>query len=298
MGKALNWGGLNLALISCPTCGKEVSDKAICCPGCGSELPKAETEEKKNIVICAECGTECDQEQENCPNCGCPLYSKEEMAARRKARSARKKHLIAVVATVALFFVALAGFLVYHFTVSAPREQYNEAMTLLEQGKYSEAEPILSKLGDYKDAETVLDEIKYESIAYACISLWKGALKNPDSFTPYEIKFYGEATEENVMLHPSCVIYYGAQNGFGGNSTGYALFSYEEEKSSYAITGYCNSLDEEDLDEDDDDYFVEMMSQVIINALKESGTEVGSVNMNRLKTVLKNDAYTSIKIIE
>lgn len=285
-----------MALISCPTCGKEVSDKAICCPGCGGELPKAETE--KNTVICAECGTECDQEQENCPNCGCPLHSEEEMAARRKAKSAKKKRLLAVVAAVAISFIAIVGFLIYHFTVSVPRNQYNEAMTLLEQGKYSEAESILSKLGDYKDAETVLDEIRYESIAYTCIGLWKEALKNPDSFTPYEIKFYGEATEEDGALHPSCVIHYGAQNGFGGNTTGYVLFSYEEEKGSYTVTGYCDSLDKEDLDEDDDDYFVEMMTQVLINVLKEGGTEVGSVNMARLKTVLKNDAYTSIKIIE
>lgn len=286
-----------MALISCPTCGKEVSDKAISCPGCGSVLPKAETEEK-NIVICTECGTECDQGQENCPNCGCPLYSEEEMAARKKAKSTRKNRLIAVVVAAALFLAALAGLLIFHFTVSVPRERYNTAMTLLEQGKYSEAEPILSKLGDYNDAETVLEEIKYESIAYTCIGLWKEVLKNPDSFTPYEINFYKEATEENDALHPSCVIYYGAQNGFGGNSTGYILFSYDEEKNSYETMGYCDSLDEEDLDEDDDNYWIEKLSQIMINALKENGTEVGSVNMTRLKTVLKNDAYTSIKIIE
>ena len=43
-----------MALIKCPECGKEFSDKAFACPNCGcpiSEIRKmAEEEKQKNIV--------------------------------------------------------------------------------------------------------------------------------------------------------------------------------------------------------------------------------------------------------
>lgn len=34
-----------MALIKCPECGKEISDKAQSCPNCGYPIPKQENEE-------------------------------------------------------------------------------------------------------------------------------------------------------------------------------------------------------------------------------------------------------------
>ena len=33
-----------MALIKCPECGKDVSDKSISCPNCGYPIPKKEDE--------------------------------------------------------------------------------------------------------------------------------------------------------------------------------------------------------------------------------------------------------------
>ncbi len=56
-----------MAMITCPNCGEQVSDKAKKCVHCGTVLIQ---EEKKR---CAECGAELEEGVSECPNCGCPM---------------------------------------------------------------------------------------------------------------------------------------------------------------------------------------------------------------------------------
>ena len=51
-----------MALIKCPECEKEISDKAAMCPNCGFEIPKK--------VFCRACGKQINPNVEYCPNCG------------------------------------------------------------------------------------------------------------------------------------------------------------------------------------------------------------------------------------
>ena len=57
-----------MALIACPNCGKEISDRAVKCPACGFELPKPELSPR-----CEECGAELPEGATACPVCGCPV---------------------------------------------------------------------------------------------------------------------------------------------------------------------------------------------------------------------------------
>lgn len=54
-----------MALIICPECGKEISDKAISCPHCGCPASEFYCEESKEKVLC---------EFESCPYCGEELF--------------------------------------------------------------------------------------------------------------------------------------------------------------------------------------------------------------------------------
>ena len=47
-----------MALIVCPGCGKEISDKATVCPKCGHVIEK---EEQPKLIVCEECGSEFDE---------------------------------------------------------------------------------------------------------------------------------------------------------------------------------------------------------------------------------------------
>lgn len=45
-------GGENMALIKCPECGREISDKALSCPGCGFPVETVRKERiEKNVTI-------------------------------------------------------------------------------------------------------------------------------------------------------------------------------------------------------------------------------------------------------
>ena len=56
-----------MAMMQCPHCGQQVSDKAEFCPHCNERL----IEEKK--IKCSECGAEVSATLKVCPNCGAPL---------------------------------------------------------------------------------------------------------------------------------------------------------------------------------------------------------------------------------
>lgn len=56
-----------MALINCPNCNHEISDKAEKCPSCGFQMKK--TFKKK----CPECGNILESNVEKCPNCGFQL---------------------------------------------------------------------------------------------------------------------------------------------------------------------------------------------------------------------------------
>lgn len=50
-----------MALIKCPECGKEISDKAASCPNCGAVVKKK---------FCQHCGESIDSDCVVCPKCG------------------------------------------------------------------------------------------------------------------------------------------------------------------------------------------------------------------------------------
>ena len=54
-----------MALIICPECGKQISDKAVCCIYCGYPLSK-----QKNMKFCPYCGKQVEVENQFCPYCG------------------------------------------------------------------------------------------------------------------------------------------------------------------------------------------------------------------------------------
>ena len=61
-----------MAMITCPNCGEQVSDKAKKCVHCGEILIP---EEKK---YCAECGAELEEGAILCEKCGCPVNASNE----------------------------------------------------------------------------------------------------------------------------------------------------------------------------------------------------------------------------
>ncbi len=293
-----------MAMIKCPECGNEVSDKAKKCIHCGKIL----IEEPKKI--CGECGKEIDINAAECPHCGCPVET-EKIAVAEKPKKNMKKLIIPIVIVV---IVAIIGIVIYNIKVVQPQKleaqnkaTYEEAIGLLEKGKYEEANEIFTTISDYEDVSVLQEQLFYESRVFQCIKSIKERLKNPDSLQVYEVVFFSKeynddvnATDEmkealNALIsdsgdEPVVLMRYGAQNGFGGNTTSYAMFVYLEDK--YQFLGSCDTLDEDEVDDDDEQICT------IINTIKDYFKTTGNVDIDRIKKVLKDDNYTSIKIIE
>ena len=85
-----------MALIKCPECNKEISDKAKVCPNCGVEI------KKEKIQICDECGTE-NSNSKICTKCGAPLR-------KVKKLNTRTKTIIGILLVIITIIVMLLGF--------------------------------------------------------------------------------------------------------------------------------------------------------------------------------------------
>ncbi len=59
-----------MALIECPRCGKQISDKSIQCIHCGEPIVRVEEDENNR---CLECGQILSETDDICPSCGCPV---------------------------------------------------------------------------------------------------------------------------------------------------------------------------------------------------------------------------------
>lgn len=59
-----------MALIKCPECKKEISDRAQSCIHCGCPIEKE--------LICNECGKKINKDDRVCKNCGCPIELRKE----------------------------------------------------------------------------------------------------------------------------------------------------------------------------------------------------------------------------
>ena len=97
-----------MALIKCPNCQKEISDKATACPSCGFVIPKSQNN------FCGECGNPLPFGANVCPNCGCPVNDETAPVQQVEVTLNKKSKkgvvtciiiLIAVVAAGALFYV-------------------------------------------------------------------------------------------------------------------------------------------------------------------------------------------------
>ena len=275
-----------MALIKCPECGKEFSDKATYCPNCACPVEQMNFETIENV-------TEEILTTESAPE-----------------QSSKKKKLIPVIAGVVI--VAVIGIIVYNLSVIKPKNTYEEAVSLLEEGKYEEADALFSDISNYKDVSTLQKELYYESRVFQCVKSIKKYLKNPDSMQIYEVEFYADDYVDGFMTtnpvfkvkkildklteksigEPICILRYGAQNGFGGNTTGYSVFIYDTDAKTYQYIGNCDTLDEDKVDQDDEQICA------LINFVRENRKSEGVVNLDRIKTILKDSNYTSIKIID
>lgn len=93
-----------MAMITCPECGQEISDKSKKCVHCGKVLVEEVTPKK----FCSECGKEVDISATECPYCGCPLDEDEKEIKQQKTQKIKKIFIpVAIIAVIAIIAVVV-----------------------------------------------------------------------------------------------------------------------------------------------------------------------------------------------
>lgn len=127
-----------MALISCPNCGKEVSDRAEKCPACGFILIE-KTAEEPQTSLCPECSTPLPADAEVCPNCGCPIEhiqiepeaQKVELTKVNLSTSSKNKLVVALIAVVIIAAVAVLGIQISKNNAAATYQENINSVTSL-----------------------------------------------------------------------------------------------------------------------------------------------------------------------
>lgn len=94
-----------MAMIRCPKCGWEVSDKATRCVRCGMTLIE------QPMKFCAECGRRIPINAQECRFCGCPVESEDDEDSLISRVMEHKKPIIivAVIAIIVVLGINLLG---------------------------------------------------------------------------------------------------------------------------------------------------------------------------------------------
>lgn len=183
-----------MAMIKCPECGQELSDKAKKCINCGKVL----IEETAPIKYCAECGKEIEIDSQECPFCGCPVeQEKEDNATIIKINSKVKKFKLPIIITAAILIVAAITFGVFQYIGSLLSED--------EQIAYQSAVVMKNRMRD-PDSFRLYDE-------------------------KFLLKVYNDEGENTITY---TVFKYGGANGYGAITTDEAVFKDGEYIGNYA----------------------------------------------------------------
>ena len=187
-----------MALIKCPECNREISDKAGKCPHCGYPIDEMKKEEKKVTG-----------------------QQKEPVPSEKKDVKHFSKKIIAIGAVIVVLVIAcIAGY----YIMTADARNYKAAVELYEDERFEEASEKFAALGDYEDCKEMVEKCKYElsvdgqymrAMSKGLMNRWdksdeytkqgKG-YEDPDIFSEYcdielaEIEPYYDKTFDNADL--------------------------------------------------------------------------------------------------
>lgn len=222
-----------MAIIKCPECGRDISDKANKCIHCGKSLNKAIV--GSDNFTCPECGAELQEGTTVCKECGCPIES-------NKNSEPKKKMKLVLIGACVLAFICICTIFVFMHN-SNPVKKY---LSLFEKDKMKEAvEVYTNKIMDNSELletlsseqNTIMDNI-YSQYKENTIS-YENATGQVKKYAEYEAsKIYAAVIMDKIeILSRSRNSYEEAENAYKSGDIPLALLKYDavdEEDKNYA----------------------------------------------------------------
>lgn len=124
-----------MALIKCPECKKKVSDQCGICPHCGYSI--------QNHI---------QQQPQDC--------NTEQKREKKSSDKGKKKRVLIVMLISVVIIAMVIAFVFVLKPIIIRNGEYNDAVALMEAGKYSEAIDAFTKLDGYEDSADLIEDCK------------------------------------------------------------------------------------------------------------------------------------------
>lgn len=269
--------------IFCKNCGAELIDNCDFCPKCGKS--RMEQKEKK---YCSKCGNQVEGDTKYCPKCGGKIItgfevpdSIKNVGSKVKKKFNLKKGIIVLSIIVVVAILAIVAKNVFP-------KIFVSTDTLLTEGDYQKAYNKANK----EEKENVLRE---NLIAYLSGDSLSG-YKKPESFSLLEA-WYNKDNPQVIVFRAS------GENGYGGTSTSYILYTYNKDEEKYEIFSSVSDLDEEETyswDDSDDKLektFNNLARLSIKNAIKDDN-KLPKAMIKRINGLHKKNKLDEVELID
>lgn len=269
----------------CIRCGKEIPDDSNFCPACGISVMQEPNDEKENnsnanVELKAETNVFAKNDD----------HVEENNLPAAKNRNVNK--MTALFAAIGIVVLAAIGIF---YIANGPKATYDKALGLLEDGKYKEADQLLTKIEDYQDVSAIREQIPYETYACSGLRAIQEVFSDGTSLdcTPvvYDIFFYKAESE-----YPACFIEFEVVSNYNNMNTsgkGYTVAVYDEDARAYSTDIYSRTLNPDEAEDAG-----ERFSAYVLGYIKDNKPEIGSVNVDRLNSLIKNGKYLTVKLMD
>lgn len=198
-----------MAIIRCPNCKNEISDRAISCPACGIILQKSEI--SSTINICRECGSELRSDYSFCLNCGCPLDTKSNKSSQpqqieviniKPSKTTKKKRKTIIICIILVIAILTSVALSQKIKTKNYSETLSSISTLMIEGTTS-AEEAGKLIHDvwyntiFEEFDSLTDEFTMDSDGYKFYDDFNEALSN--LFNDYSFSKKLDSIKENLV---------------------------------------------------------------------------------------------------
>ena len=148
------------------------------------------------LVKCPECGKEVSDKADKCPNCGCPIEDFEKLSQFEKPapkpKTPKEKKTVSkkAIAIACVALVACIGGGSYYWVQTQDSRHYASAMEMYNEGEYKEALNGFKELGNYEDSKKMVKKCEYElttdrqfirALEDALMERWDIVLKDEES---------------------------------------------------------------------------------------------------------------------
>ena len=155
-----------MAMIVCPHCGEQISEKAKKCVHCGVIFTP---EEKK---YCTECGAKLEEGMTECPNCGCPVDDMQGWKTDEKPQKVevtgvkvtKKIKLIIGIAVVLLLAGGTIVFGVIQYQKKKAAEEYAQWVEEYYDNLQLATDTMLTGASDAESSANLIKQVWYNAI--------------------------------------------------------------------------------------------------------------------------------------